>query len=206
MASICTKLTLDAAGESLNLYFVGGYLRAFREKHPDRWEDLLDTFTSSEKLKGLIPELTRRSGFLSERSAQRILRLLIEQSIEPGQLMHFAYGQATNQVNETTVIEWIEALLDRKSNQASSVALTIYANYYLDKSRQSNPPADLTFRLVTSPGLVEITDPPYRDQMVGYYWNLICQTFVNQQPYYAINLGIRIKQLSGVYLHLLHVV
>lgn len=180
---------LKAAEPSNNLYFAGGYLRALYEKEPDQWKVLLGQFVIDEKTKTIIPELIYRASALSEQSAQWILNLLLERAIQPMQLTYFAYGHATRQLNEITVIKWIEILLDHKTIQASSVALPIFDNYYLDKAGPKKMPAELTFNLLTSPGHVEITNPVYNDQMAGYHWRIICQAFVHEQPQYAIKLA-----------------
>src|SRR5262249_37448790 len=55
-----------------NVFFLGGYLRALRERSVDAWEAVMDVLAADPIFRGYVPELTWRSG-LTDRGAVRVL-------------------------------------------------------------------------------------------------------------------------------------
>ncbi|TLY20096.1 MAG: hypothetical protein E6K66_10355, partial [Nitrospirae bacterium] len=64
------------AAEKTNVYFLSGYFRALFERNQPKWEEELDKILEASKLRFWIPELTWRSGPVTDRAAERVLSLI----------------------------------------------------------------------------------------------------------------------------------
>jgi len=177
------------AGENASVYFLGGYLRIVFEKDKQRWEDLLDSFSQDKKLGAWVPELTWRSGKISDRAALRVLKLANEGTVGVGLFRMFVYGGVIKDLSEDTFRKWVEFLLSHPDVHAAYIALDLYPHYYLGKDPQFRLPEELTLRLLTNPSLLRESEAAQYDQMASYYWTLIGQAFVRRYPTRSLELA-----------------
>jgi hypothetical protein len=171
------NVTSNASG-----YFFGGYLRALFEKDEQAWEDLLDSFSQDERLRVWVPELTWRTGQLSDKAALRILGLARNGIAGIGHFQMFVYGGVIRELSETIFKEWIEFLLPHPDTYATCIALALYSHYYLAAEARHRLPEELTLRLLTSPSLFQESEVFRQDQMASYHWTSIGKAFVKLYP------------------------
>ncbi len=177
------------ASENASAYFLGGYLRVLFEQDQQRWEELLDSFSQDEKLRAWVPELTWRTGKVSDRAALRVLRLADEGIADIGHFRMFVYGGATSGLSGEAFREWIEFLLSHPDAYAAYIALDLYSHYYLAKDARHSLPEELTLRLLTSPSLLQESEAARHDQMASYHWTLIGKAFVRLYPARSLELA-----------------
>lgn len=177
------------ASENASAYFLGGYLRVLFEQDQQRWEELLDSFSQDEKLRAWVPELTWRTGKVSDRAALRVLRLADEGIADIGHFRMFVYGGATGGLSREAFREWIKFLLSHPDAYAAYIALDLYSHYYLAKDARHSLPEELTLRLLTSPSLLQESEAARHDQMASYHWTLIGKAFVRLYPARSLELA-----------------
>lgn len=180
-----------------SVYFLGGYLRALFEQDQQRREKLLDAFTQDDKLKGWVPELTWRSGTISDRAALRVLQLADEGVADIGHFRMFIYGGVIRGVSEEVFEKWIEFLLSHSDSYALCIAMDLYSHYYIGKDSQHKLPEELTLKVLTSPLLFQKSEEVRRDQMVSYHWELIGTAFVRLYPQRSLELADTILEHFG---------
>src|SRR5207253_8479134 len=118
-------ILLDAqrnATKNPNMFFLGGYLRALRERNRDSWEELMDVLAADTVLKSHVPELTWRSG-LTDRAAARILALAKAGFVTVASFRVFSYGGVIRQMSQDRFAEWIDFLLKEGSRPAAACAI-----------------------------------------------------------------------------------
>ncbi len=177
------------ASENASAYFLGGYLRVLFEENQQAWEELLDSFSQDEKLKACVPELTWRLGKISNRAALRILRLADEGVVGIGHFQMFVYGGVIRELSDDVFRNWIEFLLSHPDVHGAHIALALCSHYYLRKDSQYNLPEELTFRLLTTPLLLQESEVARQDQMASYHWTLIGKAFVAHYPARRLELA-----------------
>lgn len=184
-------------GENGSAYFLGGYLRTLFEQDQQQWEDLMDSFSRDETLKGWVPELTWRLGTLSDKRAMRTLRLVEQGAADIGHLQRFAYGGLSRDLSEDTFRKWIEFLVSQPTSRAAGIALALYSGYYLRDPQHTLPEA-LTLVVLTNPSLFEESDILTRDRMASYYWTLIGKAFVKIYPSSSLQLADTMLEHFGL--------
>ena len=169
------------AGPKGALYFLGGYLRALREIDEEQWEEKLDELTADTQSRHWIPELSLRSGNVTDRSAVRILSLIQSNAIPITQLRLFAFGGVTGGISQELFMQWIKHLLSISDDSAVSIALDLFAAYYRDSSQHGAPPRELTLQLLTHDSLFQ-PGPSGRLHSVVYDFLTIGKQFLVHYP------------------------
>ena len=184
------------AGDKTSAFFLGGYLRVIYEDEKERWENTLDTLAEDEHLRALVPELTWRSGPLSDRAAIRILNLAEKGHITVSHFRLFAYGSATNNLSEEVFRKWLEFLESSQDKSAASVSLTLCDYYYLEKESDRSLPAELSFKLLTHDTLFQ-KGSAQLGQMDDYHWTRVGKAFVRLYPEKSLELAEKILEHFG---------
>ncbi|HET8579886.1 MAG TPA: hypothetical protein VFL31_02725, partial [Nitrospiraceae bacterium] len=179
---------LRESGTKGSSFFVGGYLRAFRETDENLWEECLDRLAADQHLFVWVPELTWRSG-LTDRAALRILQLAKAGRL-PTQHFHlFRFGGLVRDLSEDAFQQWVEFLLVSPDTHVVSTALDLYDFYYMKDKEKSSPPEELTFRLLTHEAFFRKPDQGKRDQMDDYHWATVGKAFVRLYPASSLALA-----------------
>jgi len=178
-----------SASANASAYFLGGYLRVLFGQDQQRWEELLDAFLRDDRLRDWVPELTSRSGTVSDRAALRVLKLMGEGVADIGHFRMFVYGSTIRELSEDVFGRWIEFLLPYPDAHAVHIALDLYSRYYAVKDPQCSLPEELTLRLLTNPSLFQKSEAVRRDQMASYDWELIGKAFLRLYPAESLKLA-----------------
>ena len=184
------------AGVHGTLFFLGGYFRAFRESDEDGWEAEMERLCNAEETRGWVPELTFRSGQLSDQAGTRILALLQTGAITTRHLRMFAYGGVIRDLSEELFVSWIEHLLTTREPQAVIIALDLYTMYFRDSVTKRRMPKSLSLQLLTHDLLFESgTIADFTG--VAHHWSTIGNWFLRDYPDDAIVVGeMMIKHLG----------
>jgi hypothetical protein len=184
------------AGVNASAFFLGGYMRVLFEQDQQRWEGVMDSFVQEAKLREWVPELTWRSGKVSEVSALRVLKLARSGAIEAEQFQLFVYGGVIDDLSENAFIMWIEFLISQPNKSGVHIAIALFSFYYLGKRSRHTLPEMLTLRLITDPKLFQkgAVDP---DQMDSYRWKLVAEAFVTVYPSKSIELANKMLEHFG---------
>jgi len=170
------------AGENASTFFLGGYLRVLFEQEQERWESLLDSFAQDSRLAALVPELTWRSGRVTNRAALRILELANQGAVDFRHFQMFVFGGLVGELTEDVFTRWIEHLLSYPDAYATHIALALYSHYYLVKDSAHSLPENLTLRLLTNPPLFRQSSAAAYDSMAAYHWTSVGRAFVRLYP------------------------
>jgi hypothetical protein len=179
------------AGELGTAFFLGGYLRIVLERSKDLWEETLEMISKDSSLGRIVPELTWRSGELTDSGAQRILRLANEGIAGLGDFSVFGMGGVIRTLNEKSFKEWAEYLLSKSEKAAAFILLDLFDSYYVYKNDKVLPnktlPVELSYRVLTNAALLDPTPIPHNN-MADFHWMQIGLRFIEQHPSYAIPL------------------
>jgi hypothetical protein len=186
-----------AAGNEGNAFFLGGYLRAIREKSVERWETLLDELVSGRTLAKIVPELAWRGGSLTDRAARRVLAMARDGLLESSHFQMFAFGSSVADLSEDIFIEWVEFLLSTGTREAVSTALDLHYFYYGRKGSKHPLPKELTSRLLTAPALFEKTAGRSRAQMETYHWTELGKLFARTFPEESMPIADKMLEHFG---------
>ena len=184
------------SGSHGTFFFLGGYFRAIREANSEYWETLIESMIDSDNMRGWIPELTVRSGRLSDRSASRILDLLEVGAVSTGHLRMFGIGGLVSELSETVFARWIELLLDTREYEALATALELYSAYYCSASTERRLPIKLSLRLLTDELLFEPRKAPNISRTTRI-WTTIGDEFANEHLEDAVTLAEKMIEHLG---------
>ncbi len=178
----------EASGDA-SAYLLGGYFRILCERDESKWEEQLDILSQDEKLRVWVPELTWRSGIITDKAALRILALAKEDIVDIGHLRMFSYGRVIRQLSEDAFREWVEFLLSHPDDRAVYIALDLYSFYYVSGESQHRLPEELTLKLLTSPSLSRESEAVRDSQMSEYHWTLIGTAFAHLYPARSLEIA-----------------
>ncbi|HXL08998.1 MAG TPA: hypothetical protein VN966_02140, partial [Candidatus Bathyarchaeia archaeon] len=184
------------AAENASAFFLGGYFRGIYEREIEQWEEALDALAGDEKLRNLVPELTWRSGPITDRAGLRILNLGKGGHITIGHFRLLAYGSAINNLSEHVFRQWLQLLISSPDKSAASVSLTLCDYYYLEKESKHTLPEDLSFKLLTHDTLFQ-KNGAQLNQMNDYHWTRIGKKFVNLYPAKSLEFAEKILEHFG---------
>jgi len=176
------------ATEKTNVYFLSGYFRAMSERNQPKWEEELDKIAGDSKMRTWAPELTWRSGPLTDRAADRILSLIQREIVGFEHFRMFAYGSVTRNLSEGIFRKWIELLIQRNSKTATSIALDLSQFFYCRPDSRYSLPEDLARSLLTHPSLFT---PSQNDAetMRDYNWSRMAKWFVTKYQGRSLELA-----------------
>jgi hypothetical protein len=184
------------AKEKASIFFLGGYFHSLFEKNQQKWERILDSLSTDEKLNIWVPELTWRSG-MSNRAALRILNLAKRSIIGIEHFRMFGLGSVIRDLSEKVFKGWIEFLLNSSDTYAISIALDLYQFYYIRKESKYTLPEDLTLKLLTHPLLFQKPEKGRQWQMDEYDWTEIGKAFVQLYPEKSLELADKMLEHFG---------
>jgi hypothetical protein len=176
------------AAEKTNVYFLSGYFRALFERNQPKWEDELDQILEDLKLRIWIPELTWRSGPITDRAAERVLSLIQRGIVGFEHLRMFAYGSASRNLSEEIFRKWILLLLQKDNRTAISIALDLCQFFYCRKESPYELPEDLGLKLLTHPTLFT-KSKKVREAMRDYNWSRMGKWYVRKYPARSLELA-----------------
>ena len=171
----------EAAKSNGTLYFIGGYLRAYREIDKEDWENQIDDLAANEQTRAWVPELTLRSGPLSDGAAKRVFDLTQSGAIPITQLRMFVWGGVIRDLSQEVFEQWIKHLLASPDDAAIAIAVDLYARYHEHRVPQSPLPRDLTLKLLTHDSLFQ-PGQTGRFHIEVYDWTEIGQGFLLEHP------------------------
>jgi hypothetical protein len=184
------------AGDNTSAFFLGGYFRVMYEDERERWERTLDALAEDECLRALVPELTWRSGPLTDQAARRILTLAEKGYITVSYFRLFAYGSVTNNLSEGVFRKWLEFLESNQDKSAASVFLTLCDYYYLENGSGRSLPEELSFKLLTHDTLFQ-KGSAQLGQMDDFHWTRLAEAFVRLYPEKSLELAAKILEHFG---------
>lgn len=176
------------ASVKTNAYFLSGYLRALSERNHHKWEEELDRIAEDSIMRVWIPELTWRSGPLTDRAAERVLALVQRGIVGFEHLRMFAYGSVIRNLSEDIFERWIELLMQQNSKTATSIALDLSYFFYCRKEARYPLPEDLGLRLLIHPTLFT----PSMDEaetMRDFNWSEIAKWYTRKYPSRSLELA-----------------
>ncbi|MDB5181164.1 MAG: hypothetical protein JWO54_927 [Candidatus Saccharibacteria bacterium] len=162
-----------------SLFFIGGYIRAIRERDIDKWEEVLDAFAASTDTLLWVPELSWRSG-MTDRAGERLLKLAQAKQIELAEFRRFSVGSALEPLSEKTMRKWVDFILEQSEPYAISLALD-YCQFYYGMKKKAELPQELAQRLLLDDRLFTSQESP-REQMDDYYWTELAKTYISKYP------------------------
>ena len=186
------------ATEQPSRFFLGGYFRAIKESDIDRWETQLDIISDDSQLKESIPELTWRSGDLTDRAAIRVLALISEGTLNSHCFQIFAMGNVTSKLSGDVFVKWIDYLLALSDTPNVAIALDLYYSYYFSHGVERRMPQEKTLRLLLDSALFENANPAYQNQMTEFYWTEIAKHYVKLYPEGSLPLAIKMVENIGM--------
>jgi len=176
-------------GDDGNAFFLGGYFRAIREVDTELWEAKLDGFAADVQLRGSLPEVTWRSGILTDRAAERVVTLAERGLVPISDLHMFAFGSVTKELSEVVFHRWIEFLLRVGNLEAISIALELFHFYYDRRERTRQLPKELTAKLLMAPALFRKGESRARHDRINWEWAQVAKGFVRSYPDVAPKLA-----------------
>jgi hypothetical protein len=183
---------LDAvrkAGGDGSGYFLGGYFRGMLDADSSKWEQILDDLAADEQLRRWVPEVTWRSGPLSERAATRVI-CLAEANLIPLTAVHmFSFGSVTRDLSVAAFHRWIECLLGVGDLEAISIALELFHFFYDGRHELRPLPNELTAKLLMAPALFQKSDSRNRHDRINWEWAQLAAGFVKRYPEAAPQLA-----------------
>ena len=190
------KQAQEAAGSDSSLSFMGGYLRAYRGIDQESWEELADRFANNRQTRVWVPELTLMSGYMSDRSAKRVLGLARSGYTPLPQLGTFVLGGLIRNIDPEVFKDWIEYLLAQPDENAVATALDLYSTYYTGETVKGQVPKDLTLKLLTHDSLFRRGQ---RGQFKGddYDWTTIGEVFLETHPELSLAVARKMLQCLG---------
>ncbi len=179
-----------------NAFFLGGYLRFMAESDWSQWEDLMDILSLRPDLVVWVPEMTWRSGRLTDRAALRLLEIIQKEHADVRELQMFAYRNVLAELSPETIDRIVSYLLDKSDATSTQLALALHTAYYV-KDARSIIPECLTLRLLNHPCLFsEVQDAPL-DQMASYHWQQLSRAFLSVYPGRSRELAETILEQLG---------
>jgi len=169
------------SGKDSSLFFISGYIHMIFENDVAKWENLLDSLTKDDKLSSSIPELTWRSG-MTNRAAQRILKLAQDNMIDIESLGIFSYGGSFADISENIFNKWIEFLLRSSKISAVVIALELFFFYYVHYSSIHKIPKQLSIKLLIHQSLFKKVDIKTQRGIDDYEWTEIAKLFTKRYP------------------------
>lgn len=194
---------LKKAEDNGSTFFIGGYFRALFEENTKKWEQETLRISRDKKLQKHFPGMLLRSG-LTNKVALRVLQMAKENIISITELKAFAYGNILNTIKYKIVKEWIEFILNSKSNMAGTVAVTICNYYYLNKENINKFDPVLVFNVLTHKSFYRDFPPSFPDPMDDYYWTQLGKELVKKYKQYGLKLYKKIFRYFGVAGSILH--
>ena len=176
------------ATEKTNLYFLSGYFRALFERDAPKWEEAMDKIAEDPKIRAWAPELTWRSGPLTNRAAERIFTLVHMGTIGFEHLRMFAYGSVIRNLSDDIFRKWIEFLLSQSSKIAASIALDLSQFFYCRRESRYALPEHLGLRLLTHPQLFAPSKGE-TEAMRDYNWSELAKWFARKYPAQSLALA-----------------
>lgn len=176
------------AREKTNVYFLSGYFRAVSERNQSKWEEALDKIALDSKMRAWTPELTWRSGPLTDRAAERIFSLIQREVVGFEHLRMFAYGSVTKNLSEGIFKKWIALLIQKNSKTATSIALDLSQFFYCRQDARYSLPEDLGIILLTHPSLFT-PSKEHSETMRDYNWSRMAKWFIRQYPGRSLELA-----------------
>ena len=174
---------LYAGGQSSSGYTLGGYFTAFREHDEELWERELDILASDAEGVIWVAELTWRSGALTDRGGQRILRLAQEGKVGIQHLRMFAFGSSVATLSEDTFSGWLDYLMSFDTCAEVALALNLADFYYMRVGGEVGTlPEQPLLSLLTHPVLFNPEVGCTFDTMTDYYWTELGKKYVIEYP------------------------
>jgi len=174
-------------GTAGNPFFLGGYLSVLFERNRELWEDILDQLAQDGELRGLLPELTWRSG-MTERAALRILSMAQAGLMPLSSLRMFAFGGVVRKIPEHVFAKWVDCLLGAGTRIAAWTALDLFHFYYLMGPEKRHLPRELTLRLLTAEPFFKKSDSTDL-QTEDFDWTQVAKAFLDQYPQEGLALA-----------------
>ena len=180
--------TQRSASNNTSAFFLGGYLRALKERNEDMWEQQMDLAATDPVLRLHVPELTWRSG-LTDRAAARILSLATTAAITTQAFRYFSYGGVIRQLSAERFAEWIEFLLGVGVQTAAVCAVDLCNFYYLVGEPKLPLPKDLVFRVLTAPALFTPNKERRSTTHEDYAWTNVASAYIDQHQERSIEIA-----------------
>ena len=184
------------AEKSPSIFFLGGYLRVLFDEERSQWEDLADLLAKDTVLRIWLTELTWRAG-LTDRGAQRLLKLAEENVINIAQLRFFSAGRSIQVLSEDIFQRWMQFLQGHSHPYALPIALDLYDVYYVDVESKHRLPEQLTLTLLTHEAWISPVQGVKFDLMDYYHWAEVGKAFVEAYPEASIALAIWMLEHFG---------
>jgi len=172
-------------------------MRVVFETNSAVWDKVMDDLVKDDSLSIWVPELTARIGLVSDNDARRVLRVIDENKADFRGFTYFVYGRSIESLSDGVFQQWIDFLLAKSDEIAISIALDLYAAFYLRQAINLRMPEELTFRLITHPVLFNASATVRTHQFSSYHWEQISTHFIHLYPDHSIVLSEAILKHFG---------
>lgn len=178
-----------AVSNNPSAFFLAGYMRFVFETNLAVWEQVIEDLANDKDLSIWVPELTGRVGSISDSAALRVLRVIKENKADARGFSHFVYGKAIEKLSEVVFQEWIVFLLTKSEVVTVSIALDLFATFYVRGNTNLQPPEELTLQLITHPILFSPSESHQFHQFSTYHWEQISECFISLYPNRSIDIA-----------------
>lgn len=175
-------------------FFLSGYMRAVFETEPNKWEQLFDEFTSDDRMRTHVPELTWRSG-MTDTAGLRILKLAQIGQMEVGRFGMFCMGSVIKDLSEDVFRQWAEFLVAQPDAVGVRILIDIMHFYYFDAKAGRKLPADLALRALGHAALFQKGGQFHT--MDRYHWAAVGSSFASNYPKESLTLAKTVVEHFG---------
>ena len=179
--------------ESASLCFLAGLLRVARERATDDWHRRLDELAAHPTRASWVPELTWRSagvGGLDEKAARRVHQVIEAGSSPPTVLALWHVGREFMGLPWEVAELWINLLLAADASRTTSIATTLFEDYFCPATEPRGPERQLPRELTRRVLLQGFPARGGEDASREYDWTRIAEAYRRQYPEDALELMV----------------
>lgn len=174
--------------EIVSTDLLSGYLSLVFKNNRGRWEKLLESLLTDDRINRKLTEITARSG-VSDEAALRIVAMLESGSITVNEFRFFRVGGFVKHLSHRVFDEIIESLLADSGSSAGCIALDLLASRYQSLGTEQDFSADMMFRVLTHKAFFQEDVSVGRYHLVGIRWKSVALKFLEQYPERSMDLA-----------------
>ena len=165
---------IQAGNPIKNGLFLGGYLSGICSHNVLRYENLIRRLLQNEISRKISIDCMSK---LTEPIIRDMLSLFDNGQLGPEAFEGFAFTRRTASLSEDLFHQLISAFLRRGDDASICVCMQHVHNYYFGENATGDFPEDLIFKVLST-----LPSDNNRDQMYGYYWDIIAKGVLKKSP------------------------
>ena len=176
------------AGEAGIPNFLGGYFNAIYKKDENKWEKLIEKFTSDNFFVKIVPDLILNSK-INDKNVVRLLNLAEKKLMEIYHFNALCFGTSIQNISKNIFNKIIRYLLDHENPESILIALDLYSRFYISKESKYKIPKRITFELLINKKLFKKFEDVPSSQMAEYSWSEIAEEYIKHYPENSIKFA-----------------